>query len=156
MTGAPAAFSLTVGPKGYAGADRKMRQIGYAGPFGARGSRMLDPYKELASALAEDGIRCQFQSAGQMVVSQQMGPIWPDRGNSFWVTKVAGRWYLFTWVPIGYSLPEAADVAAVCRTCMGVGESAMGRVPSEVIQEFGLVELTEEEAETVVREMDDG
>ena len=27
-----------------------------------------------------------------MVVSNQTGPIWPDRGNSFWVTKLADGW----------------------------------------------------------------
>ncbi len=116
----------------------------------------MDPYSELASTLANDGIRCQFQSAGQMVVSCQSGSIWPDRGNSFWVTHVAGRWYLFSWSPVGYRIPDSVDVATLCRTCMGFGDSAMYRVPIEIAQQFGLVELSEEDAEAVFREMDRG
>lgn len=45
----------------------------------------MNPYQQLALALAGDAIRCHFQTPGQMVVSRQIGPVWPDRGNSFWV-----------------------------------------------------------------------
>ena len=115
--------------------------------------QMADPYKELAMAFADDGIRCHFQSSGQMVVSGQVGPIWPNRGNSFWVTNVAGRWYVFTWVPVGYRVPDSVDMAELCRTCMAHGDSAMAKVPAEIANEFGLVELSEVEAEFVIREM---
>ncbi len=117
---------------------------------------MTDHYSELASALAKDGIRCQFQSAGQLVVSCQSGSIWPNRGNSFWITHVADHWHLFTWVPVGYRVPDSADIRALCRACMGVGNSAMYRVPIEIAQQFGLIELSEEDAESVFREMDLG
>jgi hypothetical protein len=117
---------------------------------------MPDLYMELATALADNDIRCQFQSAGHMVVSLQVGPTWPDRGNSFWVINVARRWYIFTWTPIGYRVPESVDIAALCRTCMGFGDCAMGRVPSEIAHAFGLVELSEEDAEVVFGEMDGG
>ncbi len=115
---------------------------------------MPDPFKALATALAADGIRCQFHSAGQMVISRQVGAVWPNRGNSFSVTNIAGQWYLFTWVPIGYRVPDTSECAALCRTCMSLGDSAMGRVPSEIMREFGLVELSDEEAEAVFHEMD--
>jgi hypothetical protein len=35
---------------------------------------MNDRYRELAATLAIDGIRRQFHSPGQMVVSRQVGP----------------------------------------------------------------------------------
>jgi hypothetical protein len=117
---------------------------------------MSDPYEELASALAGNGIRCHFHSSGQMVVSSQVGPTWPNRGNSFWVTHIGGRWYLFTWVPIGYRVPETADMAALCRICMGFGDSAMASVPPEIARVFGLAELSEEEEEALSRAMDSG
>jgi hypothetical protein len=115
---------------------------------------MTDPYQELATALADDGILCQFQTAGQMVVSGQVGPIWPNRGNSFWVTYTGGRCYLFTWAPTGYHVPETVNVANLCQTCMSVGDSAMFKVPDEIVQEFGLVMLTRQEAKNVYHEMD--
>jgi hypothetical protein len=117
---------------------------------------MPDPYSDLASALSSEGIRCQFQAEGQMVVSHQVGSIWPDRGNSFWVTHVAGRWYLFTWSPVGYRVPDSADFVAVCRALMAFGHGAMYRVPSEIAEPLGLVELSQDEAEAVSEAMGDG
>jgi hypothetical protein len=117
---------------------------------------MSDPYQDLAAALAPDGIRCQFQTAGQMVVSRQVGPVWPDRGNSFWVTNLADGWYVFTWAPVGYRVPPAADVAALCRACMGARDSAMVRVPAALVEQFGLIELSEAGAEAVYRAMKRG
>jgi hypothetical protein len=114
---------------------------------------MSDPYQVLATALAKDGILCQFQTEGQLVVSRQTGPVWPDQGNSFWVSHVEGRWYLFTWVPVGYSVPDTADMVALCRTCMAHGTSAMATLPALIAEEFGLVQLTGGEEEAVYRKM---
>src|SRR5262249_25755405 len=104
--------------------------------------------------LAGDGIRCHFQSAGQMVVSAQVGPVWPDRGNSFWVTHAGGQWHLFTWSPVGYCVPEGADIARLCRVCMAHGSSAMPTVPARIVRECGRSELSDDEAEAVYAEMD--
>jgi hypothetical protein len=117
---------------------------------------MSDPYKELATALIPDGLQCQFQSAGQMVISRQVGPIWPNRGNSFWVTNVRNQWYLFTWGPVGYAVPATGDMAELCRTCMRCGSSAMAKAPPEIVDKFALVELSEDDLEAVYREMDKG
>jgi hypothetical protein len=111
-------------------------------------------YKELADDLAVAGIHCHFQSPGQLVVSGQVGPTWPDRGNNFWVTNVDGQWYLFTWVPIGYRVPESHNFVELCRKCMEVGHEAMHQVPPEIVDEFGLIELSEEDAENVMGRMD--
>jgi hypothetical protein len=115
---------------------------------------MGDPYQRLAADLAGDGIRCQFQTRGQLVVSGQTGPVWPDRGNSFWVTHAGGYWYLFTWSPVAYRVPASADMPALCRTCMAHGDSAMSVVPPHIAQEFGLVELSDSEVEEICQERD--
>jgi hypothetical protein len=96
-----------------------------------------------------DGICCQFQEPGQLVVSRQSGPVWPNRGNSFWVAQSAGQWYLFTWAPTGYRIPETVNVAAVCRACMTGHETAMGEVPREIGEQFGLIRLSDAEAEVL-------
>jgi len=114
----------------------------------------MDSYRQLAAALAGDGIRCYFQTAGQMVVSAQEGPVWPDRGNSFWVTRTTSRWHLFTWASVGYRIPEGADVARLCRACMAYGSSAMPRVPAHIAGEFALIDLSDDEIDVVFAEMD--
>lgn len=113
----------------------------------------INPYQQLAAALAHHGIRCQFQAPGQMVVSNQSGAIWPDRGNSFWVTQVDGAWYLFTWSEVGYAVPHTTDMAALCRACMEQGTAAMYAVPPNIVQWFALRELADDEADRVLARM---
>ncbi len=112
------------------------------------------PNTDLEPALSPDGIRCQFQAPGQLVVSTQVGPVWPDRGNSFWVTRVAGPWHLFTWAPVGYRLADPARVAELCRALMACGTKAVGVVPAGVAVEFGPTELSDAAAEAVWRAVD--
>jgi hypothetical protein len=123
-------------------------------PVAVQMEMRMDPYQRLAKALAVDGICCRFQTPSQLVVSGQVGLVWPDRGNSFWVTHAGSGWHLFTWSPVGYRVSQYADIAALCRACMAHGDIAMPAVPQHIAQEFGLVELSEEEAEAVYREMD--
>src|SRR4051812_36053045 len=122
---------------------------------GRRGDRihLMNTYEQLTTTLAQDGIKCQLQAPEQLVVSAQDGPTWSDRGNSFWVTRVAAAWHLFTWAPVGYLVPDTADIASLCRACMTHGDSAMFRVPTAVVQQFGLRELTEGEVDTVFAKM---
>jgi hypothetical protein len=115
---------------------------------------VTDPaYAQLTRELAVDDIRCQFQSRGQLVISMQVGTVWPDRGNSFWVTHSRNRWYLFTWAPRGYSLPESAHIAELCRAFMASNERAAFTVSDAIIAKFGLTELSEEETAAICREM---
>lgn len=112
----------------------------------------MQAYADLQQSLAADGIRCQFRTPGQFVISRQVGPIWPDRGNSFWVTYAGGNWNLFTWAPVGYRLPEPARIAELCRAFMGSSDHVAG-VPDALVVAFGLVELSHEEVDAVYRAM---
>jgi hypothetical protein len=78
--------------------------------------------------------------------------VWPDRGNSFWVTLAGETWYLFTWTSRGYLVPKSTDIEAVCRACID-GNSAMYVVPDDVQQRFGLRELNEQEVDLVFSRM---
>jgi hypothetical protein len=89
-----------------------------------------------------------------MVVSGQVEQVWPNRGNSFWVTHAGGRWHIFTWSPIGYQVPAATNMAALCRACMAHGESAMPKVPQSLVQQSGLLKQSDEEADQIYGEMD--
>ncbi|MCC9603739.1 hypothetical protein LOC67_24580 [Stieleria sp. JC731] len=107
------------------------------------------PYTEIRKALAKSGIKCGISGRHQVTVSVQDREIWPDSGNSFWITVATGYWCLFTWAPVGYRIPPGTDILDLCRKCMAIGDTAMYRLPDEIFDAFGLVELTEEEADVV-------
>lgn len=114
-----------------------------------------DPYNLLAVALAAKGWTTHLRSPYQMIISSQDGPVWPDRGNSFWVSHRDGTWYLSTWAPTGYRVPRGQDMFAVCAACMSLGGSAMWRVPTEIASKFGLQELGSDEYDRVFPESSD-
>lgn len=114
----------------------------------------LTPYTAIRKALAESGIKCGINGRHQVTVSVQDREIWPDSGNSFWITVATGHWCLFTWTPVGYQIPSGTDVSELCRKCMAVGDTAMYRIPDEIRDAFGLVELTDEEADVVYTAME--
>jgi len=106
-------------------------------------------YDDLTEALAKLGLVGQMQSEDQLIVSTQHGPVWPNRGNSFWLSRKQGTWYLSTWLPAGYRVPPDQDLVALCSACIG-GPSAMYRVPAEVIARFSLQELEDDEYERLL------
>ena len=106
-----------------------------------------DSYTELTSALNAIGLTGQQRSPDLLVVSAQRGPVYPDRGNSFCLSLRSGSWYLSTWLPACYRIPEGQDVVAVCSACMGFGTSAMYQVPDEIASRFGLEEISDDEFE---------
>jgi hypothetical protein len=105
-----------------------------------------DSYTAVTEALEKLGFVGQMQNEDMLIVSSQQGPVWPNRGNSFWLSRKQGTWYLSTWLPAGYRVPADQDIVALCSACMG-GPSAMYRVPHEVIERFGLKELNDNEYE---------
>jgi hypothetical protein len=101
----------------------------------------FESYSTVSDALAALGLVGQQKNPDQLVVSAQQGPVWPDRGNSFWLSYREGTWYLATWSPICYRIPKDQDVVGVSAACMEIGSSAMYRVPPEVVVSFGLNEI---------------
>jgi len=104
-----------------------------------------DPYHALASGLAEIGIIAQLQGPRQLVVSSQRGPVWPTRGDSVWLSHQEGQWHLFTWALIGYRIPKAQSIFALCSTCMSIGSTAMREVPESIVVQFSLQRLDDTE-----------
>ena len=101
----------------------------------------MESYEQLVGALATIGLTGQMMRPDQLVVSTQEGPVWPNRGNSFWMSRLDGVWYISTWGPICYRVPRAGELISLCSACMQVGSSAMWRVPDEIVCRFGLQEI---------------
>lgn len=105
-----------------------------------------DSYEAIVKALAERGLVGQMQNEEMLVVSSQAGLVWPNRGNSFWLSRKFGAWYLSTWMSAGYRIPTRHGVVELALACM-IGSSAMYRVAPEVVEQFELQELDEQEYE---------
>ena len=106
-----------------------------------------DPYKPLLDALAAAGLIGQRNLPDQLIVSARPGPVWPNRGNSFWLSHQEGLWYLTTWAPIHYRIPANQDIVGLCSACMAASTSAMDRVPPELVTRFGLQEIDDRQYE---------
>lgn len=106
---------------------------------------MSDEFSEIEQALQERGISAHRQRRGQLVLSRQRGPAWPDGGNSFWICRVGVAWYVCTWAPCYYRVPRCSPVLDVAEAFVDVGKSAQPRVSVELIARFGLVEVDHDE-----------
>jgi hypothetical protein len=106
-----------------------------------------DPYIPLIEALAGAELTGQRNLPDQLIVSTQQGAVWPNPGNSFWLSHRAGLWYLSTWLPMCYRVPVGQDIVKLCRACVAVGTSAIYRVPPEIVARFGLQEIDERQYE---------
>ena len=106
-----------------------------------------DPYIPLIEALEDAELTAQRNLPDQLIVSAQRGPVWPNRGNSFWLSHQAGIWYLSTWLPVRYRVPGGKDIVALCCACTAVGPSLIDRVPPEIVARFGLQEIDERQYE---------
>ena len=106
-----------------------------------------DPYIALTEALGAVGLAAQRSRPDQLIVSAQQGPVWPNRGNSFWLLYNQGLWYLSTWLPVCYRVPTNKDIVGLCLACMAVGTSAMYRVPPDIVARFQLQEIDDRQYE---------
>ena len=108
---------------------------------------MNDELSEIEQRLRERGISSYRPQPGRLVVSRQRGPVWPDRGNSFWLCRPGAGWHVCTWAPFYYRVPAASSVVDVAEAFMSVGESAQARVPAELVARFALTEVDHGEFE---------
>lgn len=108
---------------------------------------MSDDLTDIQIALRDRGLSSYRQHGRQIVISRQRGPAWPDRGNSFWICRLDGDWYLGTWGPSHYQVPAATSVIDLAEAFVHVGESAQTQVPAELIVRFGLTPIGYDEFE---------
>ncbi len=108
---------------------------------------MTDDEDQIQLALRDRGLCSYVQNGRQIVVSRQRGPVWPDRGNSFWIVRLGGAWYVVTWAPVAYRVPEATSVVEVAAAFVDVGATAQSRLPAEQVERFGLTEVPQDEFE---------
>jgi hypothetical protein len=106
---------------------------------------MGDELAHIEQHLRDRGLSTSRSGLRRLVVSRQRGPVWPDAGNSFWVCRLHSHWYVCTWAPRHYRVPETVSVLDIAEAFVDEGESAQSRVPAEMVSRFGLIETDDEE-----------
>ena len=67
-------------------------------------------------------------------------------GNSFWVSRLAGRWYLGTWGGLVHYLPDATRLAELCISWLSrVPNGTRSDFDDPLKIEFGLVRVNDDE-----------
>ncbi len=112
---------------------------------------MIEPlYGPLVEGLRAFSVEAYLQGPDQLVVSRQCGPALPFSGNSFWNTHHEGSWYLGTWAPTCYRVPPEANLIRLCVEFVDHGRQAQPRVPLRLVKKHRLVELTNDEARSLL------
>lgn len=106
---------------------------------------MAQDYHDVIEELRRRSVKTYFQDSDQLVVSRQDGPVLPYAGNSFWISRQRGVWYLGTWAPNCYRVPPEADIVSLCEEFVNFGSYAQPEVPASMIERFGLGKLSDEE-----------
>jgi hypothetical protein len=106
---------------------------------------MNETYRPIVEGLLARSVRTYFQGVDQLVISRQY-PALPFGSNSFWITNIGETWYLSTWSPTCYRVPPEADLIGLCEVFVHFGTQAQAEIPAEIVKQFGVIRLTDEEA----------
>ncbi len=102
-------------------------------------------YEELATYLAGRGIGSYLQHPEMLVVSNH-NPVLPA-SNCFWVTIKREQWYLATFLPTSYRVPEGGNICEICEAVYRSSKAALFTIEESLAARLGLVRLSDEEAE---------
>lgn len=102
-------------------------------------------YTDLAEQLESKGVGTHLQNPELIIVSNS-NPAMPD-SNCFWVTKKEGKWYLGTFLPAIYQLPEAANIAGVCEVVFRSSEKAIWTIDTLIASQLNLRRLSDSEVD---------
>ena len=108
-----------------------------------------DVYDALAHAVTAAGFFTNgFEDHGtwhRTCVCSKQRPDGALTGNSFWVSRLGSGWYLGTWGPHLYRLPDESRLAELCVDWLArVPDGTRTDFDERLKREFGLVPETEE------------
>jgi len=72
-------------------------------------------YDKITKTLVSEGFfTCHRADTDTLVCSSAEWPNVPQQAHSFWVARRGNEWFLGTWAPHVYRVPNASTVAALC------------------------------------------
>jgi len=117
--------------------------------YSGRRDPMRDDYDALAQAVTAAGFFTNgVEEQGtwdRTCVCSKRHPSGFLTGNSFWVSRLAGRWYLGTWGGLLYCLPDETRLAELCVSWLSrVPDDLRSDFDDRLKAEFGLVPVAED------------
>ena len=99
-------------------------------------------YKPIATAIEAAGFHTSFEKHSdgfeRLVCVSHRDPDGRLYGNSFWVSAKEGRWYLVTWLPHCYAVPQEVDLGQLCIECLRLSRTPIYSLPENVVQKYKL------------------
>ncbi len=124
-------------------------------PSSVREWKMTANYTELRTAVEAAGFYvtkvAPFRAHDRVVVcGEKRSDGHGYTGNSFWVSQIAGDWYLGSWSGREYALPHNANVALFCITVLTRSASKTEwDFDEQLKRDFGIVELEDSDFEQI-------
>jgi hypothetical protein len=103
-------------------------------------------YEHLATAISDAGFYTTGDFDSRVICASKVRPEGGYTGNSFWIAKRAGGWFLGTWGPHVYRIADPARVPELCVTWLRRHpDGTAPDVDSFIRDEFDLVEVDPED-----------
>jgi hypothetical protein len=99
-------------------------------------------YERVISDLVAAGCTAEFHRPGQLVVCLKE----PVLSGRIWITW-RGQWFICTWVPTVYCVPDDTDIIALCVACVTYPHTPFYQIPAPIVDQFRLRLLNESELE---------
>jgi hypothetical protein len=115
---------------------------------------MDDPYSDLRRSVTQAGNympSTEDMGTWKRLIVFSQGP--PDykvfNGRSFWVTSIEGTWYVASWGPYYYRLPNSDDLLPLIRDQLS-DTGTNYDFSAEIKQRYSLVPLAQSEVERIL------
>jgi hypothetical protein len=115
---------------------------------------MDDPYADLRPSLTQAGFylpATEDMGTWKRLIVCSNGP--PDYkafgGRSFWVTLIEGIWYVATWCPSYFRLPNSDDLLSLIRDQLA-DTAGTYDFSAEIKSRYGLIPLDDSEVERIL------
>ncbi len=112
----------------------------------------MDEYLLLQDAVERAGFFTTFQpikDAGDRIVCAAEGGNWGLGGRSFWLAVRQTRWFIATWTPRIYEIPNPQDVPHLAIQVLKCNDSHCYDIDADIQRQFGLIEVTDDEFSTL-------
>jgi hypothetical protein len=102
---------------------------------------MTAQYEQLLEALHSQGIYGRMYRDDQLALPIRVWLSWKD------------HWYISTWMPACYLIPDDVDIVALCKECMSSGSRSFHLIPEDIVYRFRLVMISDEEFDHLFPEL---
>jgi hypothetical protein len=78
-------------------------------------------------------------------------PFPAHNSKGFWISRVKGKWYVGTFLLIGYHIPNPDEIEAFCMECLHTKSFGNMRFPKFLLKKYSLLRLDKKEHRKVIR-----